>query len=325
MTGRFVLGVDGGNTKTVAAIADSRGRVLAVARGGATDIHAARSPDIALAELARVVSEALAQAGVGADAIDASAFSLAGADWPEDFGLLEREIGARLSLSRPLVVNDALGALRCGAPDWTGVSIACGTYNAIGARNAAGAIFHLGFWPDHTGGADFGSAAIKAVYREGLGLGPQTALTPMVLAAFGATDWRALLHGFTRLDTPVSAKGIKRLAYGVIDAADGGDPVARAILTDAAELLASQARVAAREVGLGTDGLRLVLTGGIFQHPSPLLADDVAQQMPGARLVRATAPAVSGALLLAFDGAGAAVDAEQLGVQLAAASGQFDQ
>ncbi|MCC6917882.1 MAG: hypothetical protein IT548_01685 [Alphaproteobacteria bacterium] len=317
MTGRgpIVLGVDGGNTKTLAVVADAGGRVLGRAQGGATDIHTS-TPDKALAELARIAGAALAAAGLTAGALDAAAFSLAGADWPEDFALLDRELRARLGIAAPLIVNDALGALRSGAPDWTGVAIACGTYNAIGARNADGRIFHLGFWPDHTGGHDFGMAAVKAIYRAGLGLGPPTALTAPVLAAYGAADWRALLHGFTRLASPLRLGDVKRLAYTVLDVAEAGDAVAQEIVAGAARLLAGQARVAAAEVGLALDGLTVVLTGGVLQYPSPYFADRIVAGLPGIRPVRSMAPPVTGALLLAFDAAGTAVDAAPLAAAL---------
>jgi len=311
-----VLGVDGGNTKTVAVVARHDGRVLGQARGGATDIHAGASPEGPLAELTRVVSEAMGQASVTAQDIDATAFSLAGADWPEDFPLLEREIVARLGLGAPLVVNDALGALRSGSPDWTGIAVACGTYNAIGARQADGRIFHLGFWPDGVGGADLGSSALKAVYRAGLGLGPPTAMTAPVLAAYDAADWRALMHSFTRLEAPVSMRGVRSLAQIVLDAAEAGDGVARALVDRSADILAAQARVAANALDLPLQGLRLVLTGGVLQHPSALMADGIAARLPGTQPVRVMAPAVTGALLLAFDRAGAAMTADALAGQL---------
>ena len=121
-------------------------------------------------------------------------FSLAGADWPEDFALLEHTLREQLGLpAPPLVVNDALGALRAGAPDWTGVSVVSGTYNAIGARRPDGRVFHLGFWPDGAGGRAIGNAGLRAVYHAALGVGPATALTGSALALYEAADAIALL------------------------------------------------------------------------------------------------------------------------------------
>jgi N-acetylglucosamine kinase-like BadF-type ATPase len=306
MTGprSIVLGVDGGNTKTVAMVVDSQGTILGESRGGATDIHNG-SPEEAMTEIARIVGGALHEAQISAQQIDSAAFSLAGADWPEDFLLLRSELPQRIGLvAPPMVVNDALGALRSGSPTWTGVAIACGTYNAIGARNSDGRQFHFGFWPDQAGGADLGQSALKAVYREGLGLGPATALSKRILVIYGAQDWRELVHGFTRIDSPFSRRDIHRLAFEVLEAAEAGDPVASALVDRSANVLAEQARASGRKVGLSIEGLPLVLTGSILQHRSRVLRSRLEACLPGAIALQPSVPPVVGAVLLAFDRAG---------------------
>ena len=76
--------------------------------------------------------------------------------------------------------------LRGGAPDWIGVSIVAGTYNAIGARRGDGRVFHLGFWPDGAGGRDISNEGLRAVYHAALGMGPATTLTESALALYEA-------------------------------------------------------------------------------------------------------------------------------------------
>lgn len=307
-----MLGVDGGNSKTIAAVATPAGEIVGVARGGNSDIHGRESPQAALAEIEAVVTAALAEASAAAGDVTASAFSLAGADWPEDFALLEQGLSERLAPLRPTVVNDALGALRLGSPDWTGLAIACGTFNAVAARQADGRAFHFGFWPDQAGGHDLGTKVIKAVYRQGLGLGPATALTPAVLAAYGAHDVIGLIHGFTRLDAQRSMREVRRLAPLLLDTADAGDAVARAIVVEAGEILARQGRVCAERVGLSLEGATLVLTGGVLQHPTRLLEDTITAGLPGVRPIRALQPPLLGALLLAYDAAGREMTLEAL-------------
>lgn len=315
---RRLLGVDGGNSKTIAAVA-CNGEVVGLARGAGSDIHGRESPEAAVEEIRTVVEAALADAGVGVEALSAAAFSLAGADWPEDFTLLEAELTARLALqSRPTIVNDALGALRSGAPTFEGVAVAAGTYNAVGARNRDGRMWHIGFWPDPVGGFDLGLRALKAVYREGFGVGPATALTPEVLETFQAKDALDLMHAFTRREGRRPIQEVQRLAPVLLDVAEAGDPVAREIVADGGRILGEQGRAAATHVGLPIEGVRLVLTGGVMQHPSELLARSILAQMPGAVPCRPTAPPVVGALLLAADAAELALEAEALSASLAA-------
>jgi N-acetylglucosamine kinase-like BadF-type ATPase len=319
----LVLGVDGGNTKTIAVVASADGQVLGTARGGSSDIYAAASPDIAIGEIVRLAKEATSSAGVDVQAIKASAFSLAGADWPEDFRLLEGEIAARLALAHaPLIVNDSMGALRSGSPRWEGVSVACGTFNAVGARNRDGRIFHLGFWPDRRGGFDLGLEALKAVYRESFDLGPQTALSKILLERFKVENARDLLHAFTRRAERLPVREAQNLAPLVLDTADAGDAVARAIVTESGTVLGEQARVSLARVGLALKDTLVVLTGGVLAHPSPLMADAIMARLSAATPVRPKAPPIAGALLLAFDQVEIALDAEKIARALSAAGGQ---
>jgi N-acetylglucosamine kinase-like BadF-type ATPase len=308
---RCVLAVDGGNTKTIAVVAGGEpAAVLGVGRAGCADIYGAPSPAAALEEVEAAVADALAEAGVPAAGLAAAAFSLAGADWPEDFVLLERELVARLGLREtPIVVNDSLGALRSGSPDWAGVAVVAGTYNAIGARRADGNVFHIGFWPDGAGGRDIARDGLRAVYRAELDLGPPTVLVGRALALYGAADGIALLHEFTRRGG-LQIGDQDRLAPVVLDAADEGDAVAREIVAAKGRVLGEQARVCATRAGLPLDGARVDLTGRVLEHPTPLLADAVMAQLPGAAAVRHGAPPVLGALLLAFDRIGLARDGD---------------
>jgi N-acetylglucosamine kinase-like BadF-type ATPase len=304
-----VLGVDGGNTKTIAVVADEAGRTLGAGLGGRADIYNADTPETAIETIAGVVGEALDSAGVRAADVAAATFSLAGADWPEDFALLERALPERLGLrDTPLVVNDALGALRSGAPDWIGVSIVAGTYNAIGARRGDGRVFHLGFWPDGAGGRDISRDARDAVYRAALDMGPPTSLSASAFALYGVEDAIELLHEFTRRGGLDEAE-IDRLAPFVLDAADAGDEVAQAIVAEKGRILGAQGRACAAQLDLPLDGLRVVLSGRVLAHPTERLAAAAMAELPGAIAVRRPAPPVAGAVLLALDRIGAVVDA----------------
>jgi N-acetylglucosamine kinase-like BadF-type ATPase len=318
VSGPLVLAVDGGNTKTLALAADGGARVRGLGRAGCGDIYGAASPGAALAEIEAAVAAALAGAGAVAGDVAATVLSLAGADWPEDFAMLEDELRRRTGVAgEVVVVNDALGALRGGSPDWTGVAIVIGTGGAVGARHPDGRVFHLGFWPDGFGARDLGREALRAVYRADLGIGPATQLTELALARYDAPGPLALLHAFTRRGgRPESDLGA--FAADVLDAADAGDAVAFALVTTQARTAAAQGRASAERVGLGLDGTLVVLSGGLLAHPSPLLVDLILAGLPGAVRALAVQPPIVGAALLAFDRLGVAADAAALGAGLTA-------
>jgi N-acetylglucosamine kinase-like BadF-type ATPase len=312
---RRVLAVDGGNTKTIAVVVSGEG-IHGIGRGAGSDIYGTGSVERGTAELARTIDAALAAAGVSGGDLGSVVCSLAGADWPEDNELLASFVRRHTGVDDVLVVNDAIGGLRSGSASWEGIAVVIGTANAVGARNGDGRVFHLGFWPDRTGSYDLSVAALQAVYRDGLALGPTTSLTARVLDVYGADDVIDLMHRLTRREGPARLE-LTRLCPLLLDEADGGDAVAAGIITDGGRAVGRQAAVAADRVGLGLEGTPVVLSGGVLSHPSGLLAAAIMEQLPGAVAVRSTAPPVVGPILLALDRAGATGDADELARALA--------
>ena len=312
MPAPLVLGVDGGNTKTVALVAGADGTILGAGRGGRSDIYNAVSEAAALAALDDAVRAAPSAAGAAADRLEAAVFSLAGADWPEDFALLDAAVRARGYGRTTTVVNDAIGALRAGSPDGTGVVIACGTGVATGARNAAGRVWHSSFWQESNGGYVLGSRALQAVFRAELGVGPPTLLTERALAFFGEPTPEAVLHRLTRRGTGWSPMASAPLAPVVLDEAARGDAVALGIVEALGSSLGDYALAAARAVGIAGHPFHLVLTGGVFRHPAPEFAAAVVARVrrdtPGVVVHRSRFEPTVGALLLAFEAAGIPVD-----------------
>jgi N-acetylglucosamine kinase-like BadF-type ATPase len=311
--GGLLLGVDGGNTKTIAVVARPDGTVVGVGSGGCGDIHNAASPEVALDEIHRACAQALRSAGVDASELGAAAFSLAGADWPEDFAVLENELTRRMQLATaPIVVNDAIGAIRCGTGDGVGVAVVCGTHGTAGARNAAGDVYHFGFWPDDTGATGLAAHALAAVWRAELGIGPETSLTARALARWDAADPVELLHAFTRLADPVPASEHALFADAVLDEAEEGDAVAVEIVRLVGTWLGDYARVTAARTGQLGSPFPLVLCGGVLRHSSSLLREAILDRVPEADPVYPAIEPVGGAVLLAGDAIGARSDLGKL-------------
>jgi N-acetylglucosamine kinase-like BadF-type ATPase len=303
----LLLGVDGGNTKTVALVADAGGHIIGFARSGCSDIYGA-GPEAGLAELDQAVNGALQRANARPEDVLVAAFSLAGADWPEDFAFLRSQITHRLHRLQALIlVNDAIGALRAGTADGVGVSVVCGTGSAIGAKSADGKAWHASFWGEDLGAVTIGQRAIRSIIRSELGLQPPTGLTARALDALGAMSVQELLHAVTRRGAQPS-RFLAGLAQHVLDAAEDDDTMARRIVEDMGVALGSYAGAAARQVGLSDGPFTLVLAGGVFRHPSTTLRAAILSAVPMAHPTQAELEPAVGALLLAFDETGQRVD-----------------
>ena len=311
----FVLGVDGGNTKTLALVARDNGVILGTGRAGCSDIYGAESPAAAIAEIGEAVESALAQAGFPSTELRAGVFSMAGADWPEDFCLLADAMRARGFGRNIQIVNDAIGALRAGSPDGTGVAVACGTGAAVGARHPDGRIWHSSFWQEPQGAEQLSLKALRAVYRAELGIDPPTALTERILTAFAARNVEEVLHLLTMRDTP-RPETRRQLVRPLFDAADAGDTTAHRIVLSHGQALGDYAITAARKVGLLGLPFTLVLTGGVLRHPSPLLREALVERVrevdPGVRAIQSRFEPAAGAVLLALDLLGIDTDAALL-------------
>ena len=301
---KLVLGVDGGNTKTLALIAREDGEIIGTGRAGCGDIYGAISPSAAIAEIEGAVEAALIEAGIQANELTASVFSLAGADWPEDFRLLEDAMRTCSYGQEIIVVNDALGALRAGSLDGIGVVVACGTGAAVGARGRDGRIWHSSFWQQVQGGDELSKGALQAVYRAELGIDPPTLLTEPILMACAVNTVEELLHQQTGRDLP-RPKNLRHLVRPLFDAAQAGDAAARQIVIAHGQALGDYACVAARKVGLLQQDFPLVLTGGVLRHPSPLLREAlvgrVREEAPGVHPIQSRFEPAAGAVLLALD------------------------
>jgi N-acetylglucosamine kinase-like BadF-type ATPase len=301
----LLLGVDGGNTKTVAVVATMDGDIVGTGRAGRSDIYNTPDEAAALDEIRSAVEDALQGAGATASDLVIGAFSMAGADWPEDIDLLRRGMTRFGFGQKVLVVNDAIGALRAGTPDGVGVGITCGTGIAIGARNRDDRIWYSGNWSVARGGAELGQLVLEAVYEARLELGPATSLTDGVLAFFEASSVEEVLHRTTARGTDRHWMEQARLAPILLDEAAHGDAAARAIVEAAGTRNANVAIVAARAVGLADGPVRLVLAGGVLRHPSRLLENAIRARveavLPAVEVISDAPEPVVGAVLLASD------------------------
>jgi N-acetylglucosamine kinase-like BadF-type ATPase len=270
-----VLGVDGGGTKTIAILSDLQGRVLGYGRAGNCDIYSNPS---AIEEVSGAVERACTHAGIRADRISSAVYSLAGADWPEDFSYWRAALEERCLGRRIEVINDAVGVLNSDIPDGNAVVVVCGTGAAIGSRNLQGETWHSSFWQLTQGGSELSNKVLHAVYRSSLGIAPPTSLTIPVLSRYAATSVEDLLHMFTSRERQRPA-GRASLVPILFQEAEAGDKAAIDIVRQHGRALADFAITAARKVDIADKEFHLLLTGGIFRNRSRLMRDSLLDRM----------------------------------------------
>jgi N-acetylglucosamine kinase-like BadF-type ATPase len=277
----YVIGLDAGGTKTVCLLADLEGRVLAEARGEGANLQAAGE-----LEVEKVLHDVMDRViGDRPEPPAAIVLGMAGVDRAGDAEVMRnvlRRIGYKARLR---ITNDALIALVAAIGHEPGLVLIAGTGSIAYGRNARDEAARAGGWGyvlgDEGSGYWIGRHALRAVVRESDGRGHPTAMTPLVLAHFGATRPEDLVHVI--YDGAVRPSAIAAVARAVQTAAEDGDELARQILAVGARELASSARAVIARLGLQDEAFDVVLSGGVMRAV-PRLAAEVELQ------VRALAP-----------------------------------
>ncbi|HEY4152348.1 MAG TPA: BadF/BadG/BcrA/BcrD ATPase family protein [Pseudolysinimonas sp.] len=296
------LGVDAGNSKTVALLGTASGEIVGAGRAGCGDIYGTETEEIAVDAVFAAIDAALAQATAARSQVRGTAFLLAGVDWPEDLEFWQDTLGRRWpDLANFTIHNDGFAAMRCGDLSGIGVVVAAGTGAAVAARNANDERWDIGGRAHHEMGAiGLVAEAVRAVALANYGASQPTALTPALLSHFGVPTPVEISHLLSRRKPITQAERVTA-ARLVLATAVGGDEVAAGIVDEQARRLAIYAEIAARKVGLRGTPFPIVLSGSVLMATdSPLataLHAHLAELVPEGIPHIATLPPVAGTLL----------------------------
>ncbi len=301
------LGLDAGGTKTFCLIGDDRGQIKGFGRGG-TGNYEGYGIDAAAREIRCAVDSALEKAGISLGDVDGIGMGVAGADIPEDYEMLERELFAPLFGQIPRVLrNDSMGGLRGGTRDPFGVVIACGTGCVCAGVNRDGKETRVGGisedYGDRVSGSSIGIQGLKAVWRARDAVTGPTLMTDKFVERSGCNDIEALFKEMYY--GRVTYQQLQPMAKLVFDAAWEGDAIACDILEWGGRYLGQMVNAAIRHLGMERDTFDVVMAGSVFKGKSPVLIDAlrmvVHRECPNARLVMPIYEPVVGALLLGME------------------------
>ncbi len=302
---RYVLGIDGGATKTLACLADENGRFVGVGRSGPSNYHwvgeaAARQ------EIAAAARRAFDQAGLTPRPVAVAWLGLAGLDVPDDYEIM-RPVIESLNLAEQFFMDNdmviALAGALAGAP---GAVINSGTgaiamgHDREGRRCRADGWGHL--LGDEGSGYDIGRRAMVAAMRAHDGRGPRTSLTSRLIARLGLKDINGLVK-------KVYAEGvlpdhIAALAPLVTEAADQEqDEVARRILERAGRDLANTVLSVLKRLDLIETEAYVATVGGVLKRSRPVgeaFAEALRTAAPQAKIIAPLFQPLTGAVFLAL-------------------------
>jgi N-acetylglucosamine kinase-like BadF-type ATPase len=297
---RLALAVDGGNSKTDAALVREDGAVLGLARGGGS------SPHRLGAEASLDLIDSLIREVDPPERPAVALLLLAGVDFPDEELELESLAAERGWAGRTRVRNDTFAVLRAGTERGWGVAVVCGAgMNCVGIGPdgrqvrfpALGTI--TGDWG---GGYDLGQEALFAAARSEDGRGPRTLLERRVPEHFGLATPLEVAEAIHR--GRIAQHRLTELAPLVTRLA-ADDPVAAGIVERLVDEVVAFVRATVQRLGLEESDVDVVLGGGLLQHGEPAfiarIADGVHETAPGATVRPSGSPGVLGSALLALD------------------------
>src|SRR5215212_8197788 len=258
----YILGVDGGGTKTLALLGDLDGNILARGLSGPSNYNAVGFHTACLA-LADAIS--MARKDYSGE-ITSLCLGLAGAGRKEDSERFENWAVNKFPKTAVTVTSDAEILLMAGSPSGPALALICGTGSIVYGQTVTGELIRAGGWGylfgDEGSGYAIGIAALRAVIQAHDGRGPETLLSELVLKRYGLHQPPELVRAVYGSESP--RPGVAALSNLVEQASGRADPVAIAILEDSSRELARA--IAALYPKLGTSTVPLIITGGTILH-----------------------------------------------------------
>jgi len=308
---QYVIGIDGGGTKTAASLADLHGNVLAEEVGAASNFQII-GVEQAAAALYAVADACCQKAGLSLGQVKTLVAGLTGAGRAADqqrmqtgFESYAQQRGVRFE--RVVIESDARIALEGAFKGGAGIILICGTGSIAYGKSQSGAVFRVGGWGrilgDEGSGYAIGRDGLNAVTRQLDGRGKKTLLTELVARTFNLRTQEDIITAVYREQFDVAS-----VAPLVIEAAAQHDVECERILNKATFELTEHVRslvlmLEAASPERARQKIPLAFIGSVISTESvftKILEHKITFSLPQISLVKPMAPPSYGAVLLAL-------------------------
>lgn len=265
MEAKYVLGVDGGNTKTHYFLYDMGGKFVDSVKGG-TCSHEALSDSYAgtCRELSARLTELFSRNKTRAEEIGYAVFGLAGADFDDQ----KRELSvivSRLGFRNFLVENDGFLGLKAGSCSGCGICCINGTGTVTVGINDRGERLQIGglggVSTDRAGAGYFAERGVAVIYNMLFRCGEKTRLKDLFYREFDIHDDQEFV--FRAIQVLKEKEGVFRLNKMMEEAEEAGDGPVKAILADSGKELAKTVSGCAARLHMEGE-IEVVLAGSVW-------------------------------------------------------------
>jgi N-acetylglucosamine kinase-like BadF-type ATPase len=268
----YILGVDGGGSKTTVQIADTSGKVISQAVSGSSSYKSV-GINRAIGNLNTAVFDAVKKLKVTRDIyFISSCFGFAGNDAGEDSKTYRKivfndKLNSYLNPKGTIICNDTRIGLESGSESKNKIIIIAGAGSNCFGINEDGKQAGASGWDfilaDEGSGYSVGLKALKAIVKAYDGRGEKTLLSKTILEELNLNEIPDLIkwaYGGLFPKDKISA-----LAETVSNTAKMGDKVSIDILAEEAEEAVISVTTVANKLGFKDKDFDLVLVGGLFK------------------------------------------------------------
>ncbi|MCL6087819.1 MAG: hypothetical protein M1475_05355 [Actinobacteria bacterium] len=306
----YLLGVDGGSTKTAIAVAALDGKIILEKSIGSTNFKSIgfeKAKKNFILGMNSVIRELKKQ---GSDPYFKSAyFGLAGLDASYDKTIFEniilnKDTKSHLNLQKTFLCNDTVIGLAAGSMNKNRIIVICGTGANCYGINEEGKEAKANGWDyilsDEGSGISMGFKVLKAIMRAYDGRGDKTLLTKNVFEFLDISSIEELIKWTYYND--FSKDKIASLSLPLCNTAEMGDKVAIKILREEAEEVIKSVSTVAGRLDLKDRNFDLVFVGNNFKcikYFKKIILKNLKDTFPGINYIPLTSKPVEGAIRLA--------------------------
>ena len=265
---RYVLGFDGGGTKTECVLMDETGAILARSRSGASNA-VNQGATAAAAALTEAGQEALRSAAKSPCDVAYILAGISGAGEPAARAAIQANLKPVFAKATIVVTSDLILSL-AGTGEIPSLVVIAGTGSAVLGRTSPLELARAGGFGPIIGDAgsanDIGRKTVARCFQKFLNK-ERFLLTDEICGTFNCT-WTQFVDLAREKPIVIFPKVFPIVAK----AAESGDPSARALLSMAAASLVEQVREVVDHLQLQDTGFFLAKTGGVFDG-SPFLSE----------------------------------------------------
>ena len=299
----YVLGIDGGGTKTSCVICDAEGRIVGIGTAGPSNPLTV-GEDGTRRSIEAAIKKALEASRMKAPRFRVAYLGMAGAGRQSSVKVIEKIMDGLDVADRVIIDIDAAVALAGATACNPGVVVISGTGSIAFGVNKHGKRSRVGGWGfllgDEGSGYDIGRRGLTAALRAYDGRGEETMLLGILKDHLEVQSIDELVAHF--YSGSVKVDEISSFAPLVVEAARMGDLVSKRILRDAAKELGLSAITVVRNLRMEDEEFEVALMGGIFnvKEIASLVRRSIKRVSPKCKVISPKFKPAVGAVLLAL-------------------------